>query len=281
VKGTEKMLKRMKDELSKYKTQNTQLKSELESTKSGEPRTDGSGSAGWEAEREALQRSIDDIRTHTGGQIATLEANLNTIQKELAATRSDRDQHKMNYEGLLNSVEQTQSDLAQLKSENSRLETRAIEAEQKVTMLLDQVSQSVGNYRRQSQIQASQRDSALNGSANGHQREQSTSTITSTGQSSQDDGLYTDTRGSLALDNLASELDALRSHWESNTRSYRMSNQFDFERTPTKESSSGGELSDSLANWRKRLEEEEDKGAKDGSDSTGLKEAVPKEQGMI
>jgi hypothetical protein len=286
VKGTEKMLKRMKDELSKYKTQNTQLKSELESTKSGEPRTESPGNAGWEAEREALQKSIDDMRTQTSSQIATLETNLTTVQRELAVTQSDRDLHRMNHESLLSSVGQTQSELAQLKSQNSMLETRAIDAEQKVTILLDQVGQSVGNYRRQSQIQASQRDSAVNGGANGahHNREQSTSTVTSTGQSSQDDGPYTDTRGSLALDNLASELDALRSHWESNTRSYRMSNQFDFERTPTKESSASGgvELSDSLANWRKRLEEEEeDKGTKDNSGGAGLKEAVPKEQGMI
>ena len=282
VKGTEKMLKRMKDELSKYKSQNSQLKSELESTKSGEPTTESSGNAGWEAEREALQKSIDDIRAQTSSQITTLETNLATLHRELAATQSDRDLHRMNHESLVDSVGQTRGELAQLKSENSRLETRAIDAEQKVTMLLDQVGQSVGNYRRQSQIQ-SQRDSALSGGPNGahHTREQSSSTVTSTGQSSQDEGTYNDTRGSLALDNLASELDALRSHWESNTRNYRMSNQFDFERTPTKESSGGGELSDSLANWRKRLGEEEKKGTKDDSESSGMKEAVPKEQGMI
>ena len=283
VKGTEKMLKRMKDELSKYKTQNTQLKSELESTRSEDLATGSSGNAGWEAEREALQQSIDDIRAQTSSQIATLETNLAAIQRELAVTQTDRDLNRMNHDSLLDSVGQTQSELAQLKSENSRLETRAIDAEQKVTMLLDQVGQSVGNYRRQSQIQP-QRDSALSGEANGahHNREQSSSTVTSTGQSSTDDGQYTDTRGSLALDNLASELDALRSHWESNTRNYRMSNQFDFERTPTNERSGGGELSDSLANWRKRLEEEEDdRGAKDGSSSSGVNEAVPKEQGMI
>ena len=282
VKGTEKMLKRMKDELSKYKSQNSQLRSELESAKSGDSTMESSGNAGWEAEREALQKSIDDMRAQTSSQISTLETNLIAVQRELAATQSDRDLHRMNHESLVDSVGRTQSELAQLKSENSSLEIRAVDAEQKVTMLLDQVGQSVGNYRRQSQIQ-SQRDSALNGGTNGghHHREQSSSTVTSTGQSSQDEGMYNDTRGSLALDNLASELDALRSHWESSARNYRMSNQFDFERTPTKESSGGGELSDSLANWRKKLEEEEDKGGKDGSGSTGLKEAVPKEQGMI
>jgi hypothetical protein len=284
VKGTEKMLKRMKDELSKYKTQNTQLRHELESVKPGEASKESSGNADWESEREALQKSIEDIRAQTSTQISTLEVNLTTVQRELAATRSDRDLHKMNHESLMDSVGQTQSELAQLKEENSRLETRAIDAEQKVTMLLDQVGQSVGNYRRQSQIQASQRDSTLNGGANGghHNREQSSSTLASTDQSSQGDGPYNDTRGSLALDNLASELDALRSHWESNTRTYRISNQYDFERTPTQESSSGGgEFSDSLASWRKRLEEEEERGANGSSSGAGLKEAVPKEQGMI
>jgi hypothetical protein len=282
VKGTEKMLKRMKDELSKYKTQNTQLRYELESAKSGEARKESSGNTDWESEREALQKSIEDMRVQTSTQISTLEANLTAVQRELAATRSDRDLHKMNHESLMDSVGQTQSELAQLKAENSRLETRAIDAEQKVTMLLDQVGQSVGNYRRQSQIQASQRDSTLNSGANGghHNRAPSSSTLGSTDQLSQDDGPYNDTRGSLALDNLASELDALRSHWENNTRTYRTSNQYDFERTPTKESSSGGELSDSLASWRKRLEEEE-KGTNGSGSGAGLNEAVPKEQGMI
>jgi hypothetical protein len=39
-------------------------------------------------------------------------------------------------------------------------------------------------------------------------------------------------------------------------------------------------LSDSLASWRKRLEEEE-KGTNGSSSRAGLNEAVPKEQGMI
>src|SRR3954447_21263676 len=60
VKGTEKMLKRVKDELSKYKAQNTQLRHELESAKSGEARNESPGNAGWESQRDALQKSIED-----------------------------------------------------------------------------------------------------------------------------------------------------------------------------------------------------------------------------
>ena len=277
VKGTEKMLQRMKDELSKYKSQNTQLRSDLEAVRGGEQSTpvETADAAGWTTEREALQRSLDDMTAQTSSQIATLERHITAVQKELAAAQAERDQQRTSHEALSRSTEQTQKELAQLQSENSMLETRALDAEHKVTKLLDQLDQSVGNYRRQSQIQAQQRGS-LNGGANGggHNRQQSTSTMETA--SSQEEGMFNDNRGSLALDNLASELDALRSHWESTNKGYRLSSQFDVERTPTKES--GGELSDSLANWRKRLDEEE-KGAKDSG--SGMKAAVPKDEGMI
>ena len=262
VKGTEKMLKRMKDELTKYKSHNTQLRSDLEAARGGDP-GDAKAATTWSDEREALQRSLDELNGQTRSQIATLESNMVAVRQELATAQSERDLHMKNHKELQATVEQSQSELTQLKAENTRLESRAEDAERKVTLLLDQVGQSVVNYRRQSQqMQASQHNSAVNGGA-AHNRQQSISTLTSTGQSSTDEEGYSDVRGSMALDNLATELDALRSHWEStSTRNYRLSNQFDFERTPTKETS-GVDLSDGLASWRKRLDEEET-GAKAG-----------------
>jgi hypothetical protein len=59
----------------------------------------------------------------------------------------------------------------------------------------------------------------------------------------------------MALDNLASELDALRSHWETTNKAYRLSDRFDFERPPTSEKS---ELTESLAQWRQRMDMEDD-----------------------
>lgn len=123
-------------------------------------------------------------------------------------------------------------------------------------MLLDQVETSVGNYRRQSQhLQG------LNGLSRTHSNASSTTIGAMSGRPragsnvSQDD-TFLDNRGSLALDSLANELDALRSHWENTNRNYRLSSQFDFDRTPTKESHDTG-LSDALSNWRRRLDEEE------------------------
>lgn len=241
-------------------------------------------------------------------QISTLESQLSSIRADLAAAQAERDQHRLNHEELSKSVQQTRTELTQLKSENSMLETRAVDAEQKVTMLLDQVGQSVGNYRRQSQIPIG---AASHVAVNGiHERQgaQSPSSLTSgagrdRADSFSQDEMFADNRGSLALDSLASELDALKSRWESTSRSFRLSSQFDFEKTPTKDAPGGGggtaagsggsgaggvgggagggaggaELSENLANWRKRLEDEE-RGAKIGG---AVKEASPREGRMI
>jgi chromosome segregation ATPase len=265
VKGTERMLKRMKEELTKYKeeltkykSQNSQLVSELEAARSHptESRTAPDSSA-WDDERQQLQSSIEEIRAQTSQQVSALETNLNALQSDLAAAQTERDQQKARHDELSQSTHRFGQELEQLKSENLMLEQRAHAAENRVTMLLDQVGQSVGNYRRQSHVQPVP-PGGINGVS--HNREESASTMTDV--SVQDDATSRDERGSMALDNLASELETLRSQWESTSRSnYRLSTQFDSERTPTTETH-GTELSDNLASWRRRIEEE-DRGARE------------------
>ena len=253
VKGTEKMLKKMKEELTKYKSVNSQLQTELESSRGGAASAASVDSTAWTSERESLQHSIDEIKTQMSSQVSALETNLASVQRELGDARDQHDKQQAEQEELVQYSVKTGRELESLKSENAMLQSQVEEAEKRVTMLLDQVGTTVTNYRRQSQIQPV----APNGISS-HNREPSASTMTDT-SSHQGDDAKGDERGSVALDHLASELETLRSQWETTARNnYRLSNGFDFERTPTREHAGGpSELTDSLADWRRRLDEEE------------------------
>ncbi|KAG8534355.1 uncharacterized protein KY384_001199 [Bacidia gigantensis] len=271
VKGTEKMLKRMKDELTKYKKQNEHLQVDLDTAQRSK------SSLGSE---ELLRRELDDMH-HTVGQ---LEDQLGQVQRDLDTTIQERDVHRDTVEQTqqqLSQARQARHDLEQLRSQNDALEKRALDAEQKVSLLLDQVGNTVGNYRRQSQnmhgdranghsrnISAISNASSANpaplnyggnhGHGHGHSHTKSTEiepAFPAVPESNDENN-----RNSVALDSLASELETLRSQWADTHRTYRLSNQFDS--APT--SATGpGNMSDSLASWRKRLDAEE--AAKGGS----------------
>jgi hypothetical protein len=68
-----------------------------------------------------------------------------------------------------------------------------------------------------------------------------------------------DGRNSLALDSLASELETLRSHWETTNKNYRLSEKFDFEHQQQQQLNAGpANTSESLANWRRGLDFDDD-----------------------
>jgi Galactose oxidase, central domain len=260
VKGTEKMLKRMKDELAKYKSDNTKLKEQLSDAEAGNGLSQ-EASSGWEAERASLNKQIESLQIDIKTSVDQLERQMAEVRKELAAAQQERDQLKHHNEEtqrqLSTSTQQARSDLAQLQQENALLERRAQDAEQKVSLLLDQVEHSVDTYRRQS------RQVDTNGGL-GKSHERTLSTSESVSESSLYDG---GNRNSTALDSLANELETLRSHWENTNKNYRLSNAFEFEeRTPITRgpndtlaaSNAGDGLSGSLADWRKRLDSEEE-----------------------
>lgn len=287
VKGTEKMLKRMKDELTKYKKQVDRLQTELDGAQKS-----GSNSS-WEQERQLLNTNISELQRQTESLHQQLQSQTTQIQSELQATQAERDHFRSTHEATEAELAQTshhhqqaRSELEQLKAENSMLEMRALDAESKVTGLLDQVSASVGNYRRQSQSMHNSSGtnggghhgharnlsnmsgvSALSGTSANHlplpnTHSRNTSADPSAFPSVPDVNHPDENRNSTALDTLASELESLRSHWEDSHRTYRLSNQFDFERNTPRNSTSPGVIDESLADWRKRLSAE--RGVKGG-----------------
>jgi chromosome segregation ATPase len=289
VKGTEKMLKQLKEQLSRFKTENSRLKEqvvELEDKIADDARNAKAVPADWEAERDALQNKINSLQTELQSSSTKLEGQMQSVRQELANARRERDNISYSAEETNRLLSSSKRDLEQLQQENALLERRAQDAEQKVTLLLDQVETSVDTYRRQSRqrmpslhsetsnLPAATAAPPTNGNGplslgaaalaagglghGGHARQVSSEA------GSLYDGPASNARDSTALDNLANELETLRSHWEATNKNYRLSNTFDFEPgTPTRReeaqpaaAASGLGLSESLADWRKRLDEE-------------------------
>lgn len=322
VKGTEKMLKQLNEQLSRYKTENARLKEqlvELEEKLEAQDSAAKSSQApeGWEMQERALQTEIDNLQSELKDTAFNLEQQIQSIRQELANTQRERDSALHGAEDVRRRLETSKRDLEQLQTENALLERRAQDAENKVSTLLDQVELSVDNYRRRSRQAPSFNSESIgiasgsigggpgptNGGGNnssnnnnhhrhipGHMRQESTaseadslygpSVTTPTGPGPalsggprSGGGLSDmgDQRNSAALDSLANELETLRSHWEATNKNYRLSNTFDFEMNSSATGAAGSGLgsgpggkkdgspslglSESLADWRKRLDE--------------------------
>ncbi|RYP86975.1 hypothetical protein DL769_000618 [Monosporascus sp. CRB-8-3] len=263
VKGTEKMLKKMKEELSKYKSDNARLKSEnleLEERVQDSGAGDNSSSAAeWQNERSELMNRVVTLEEQVRTSSAELERQLAEVRKELDETKREHDIARKSSDDAIQRLTAREKELEEMQQENALLEKRAQDAEQKVSLLLDQVENSVDNYRRQSRVIGSENTTINTPTTNGlgHTRQESSESGSLYG------GLGGGARNSAALDNLANELDMLRSHWEATNKNYRLSNTFDFEGTTTSRKDDDGVglgLSESLADWRKRLDTEEQEG---------------------
>jgi chromosome segregation ATPase len=287
VKGTEKMLKQLKEQISRYKTENGRLKEQVaeleEKLETGDSTSRSPQSpTDWETQQKALQNEISRLETELKDTASKLEQQVESMRQELANVQRERDAAGRSIEEAHRRLEVTQREMEQLQHENALLERRAQDAEHKVSALLDQVELSVDNYRRRSKqvpslnsestgVAASGAASATNGGgANqsnhrmpGHMRQESAT--------SEADSLYSppvgvgiggglgpEARNSTALDSLANELETLRSHWEATNKNYRLSNTFDFDINQTgtsKDEPVSLGLSESLADWRKRLDD--------------------------
>ncbi|KAK6522048.1 Negative regulator of mitotic exit [Arthrobotrys megalospora] len=272
VKGTEKMLNRMKEELVRSKAQNTKLATELEEARSS-PRSEGVSlnESGWEAERETLAAEIGTLQAKLSENSSAMERRMLEVQKDLNGLRIERDTAKQQSTTTKLQLMEITSQLQKLEDENAMLETRATEAEKKVSSLLDRLETSVDHYRES--VRFERRN-------DNHDVEYE--------RSSMYDG--NDLRTSVALDSLASELDQLKASWHARNSAYRLSSAFDFgENMKTPTSTVGGELSASLAEWRKRLNDEEEEARQRSSSRTsdltveqapaGVPDTAPKTNG--
>lgn len=275
VKTAEKMVKQMDDELTKSNDVNKRLQRELKQSRSIE----NDAAADWEQERKSLLQEIGEMQESVKESVGQLERQMKEVQSELYATQESRDRLRHLHEQAqqqLHASQRPSAELDQLKSENAVLQSRATEAEKKVALLLDQVNTSIGNYRRQSQqkngnnLQLHNLSSAGTGidfpsvsETGAHSRNNSLTIPHPFPSSSSSDTNplgATDTRNSIALENLATELETLRTHWEGNNRDHNFERGARSPLTPDT-SLAGDGISSSLANWRKRLHEEEIKAA--------------------
>lgn len=273
VKGTEKMLKQLKEQLARYKADNARLKEDMIELQDHVETSSAAknAAADWETERTALQSHIDSLQAELQASGAQLEKQVQSVRQELADTRRERDAALRNREETSQYLQGSQQDLEALQHENSLLERRALDAEAKVSSLLDQVELSVDSYRRRSRQAPSlgsdlaltpSAGSGANGNGVGHARQESSDAGSVYG------GLG-DARNSAALDNLANELETLRTHWEATNKNYRLSNTFDFEGAGVspiskRDDTAGMGLSESLADWRKRLDDSHSEGGAGG-----------------
>jgi chromosome segregation ATPase len=232
VKGTEKMIRRMKEELTKYKSQNAFLQTELHELKRQSLKGSDEELQSWEAEKERLMKEMEALQLAHKAESESATEHIKSVQAQLDQQAEERDALRSQLEAVQKDLHkssvrtqeleaelhrinhyddksQLESDLIaakaaskRLEQENQQLETRALEAEEKVSLLLDQVENSVDTYRR---------------SIVPNKRSDGNSPPISPRSSS------VGNRTSVALDSLAHELDQLRSHWESSTHRYRLS----------------------------------------------------------
>ncbi|KAK3700374.1 Negative regulator of mitotic exit [Vermiconidia calcicola] len=308
LRGTEKMLSKMKQELQRVKDENRELKKKIDKAKDDGESSKRGTPDDWEAERERLKREVADVQANLQYSVSDLETKISAMQQQLQAAEGELQQTRVAHatsqaelQTLTATHTASRSNIEKLQKDNTMLEERAHDAENKVQLLLDQVESSVDNYRRQSR--GGEGMPNMNGVF--HQRPMSemsemspdtnhigehTRSQSDGDNSTTSDAPAGDARDSLALDSLASELDALRSHWET-TKNYRLSDKFDFEKSPAHAHHTATSFG-SMADWRQRLDisDDDDKSrptTSDGADTVrgedeaGMAVTTPTQKNMI
>jgi hypothetical protein len=269
VRALEKYLTKMKAELQKSKNVQAELEKEVVLSRSpsgSSPRMlDAEGAKEWELERDRLRSEIAEMQEGVKTSVGALEGQISTLKVSLAQAEIDRDnlnKAKAEHESTIKAITaSSRAELDALQRENKDLAARAADAEHKVQMFLDQFESSVDNYRRLSRLEQRQSRGLRQGGGPGGNNSADADSLYSTttvDDEEEEDEEHEDTetetnspvaattsakrqnRTSLALDTLTTELDALRSKWETTSRNYKLSEPFDFEKSPIVGSSASG-----------------------------------------
>ncbi|KAF2674114.1 hypothetical protein BT63DRAFT_2644 [Microthyrium microscopicum] len=249
VRGLEKIFNKMKAEVQRYKSVNAELEKELEATKGGavSRSVDGASGAEWEKERNSMRKQMTEMEDSVKTSMVALESQISGLKKSLAETEADREQLRKahsEHEVQINQLHSTaRGEIENMQREKQLLEARAIDAERKVQMFLDQFETSVDNYRRLSRLEQQMPRATGSMSGPGGDADSIYSTTTAEEDEAEDTeteesgkpktgaaGKKSRDRTSMALDSLTTELESLRSKWETTRGNYKLNDKFEFEK---------------------------------------------------
>ncbi|KAJ3768819.1 hypothetical protein FB446DRAFT_694490 [Lentinula raphanica] len=159
VKGTEKMMRRMREELTKQKNSNTTLQAELDAARAGKSRVNGrttpSSDDGSEAMRTQVAEAqwqlhrVQNENAELRARLDSLENELETLRDNLVASQRESDDRLTQAEELQLEVERLQSSLAisrggneetmleKISNENTTLRRENEQLSHKIGLLLE------------------------------------------------------------------------------------------------------------------------------------------------
>ncbi|OTA81427.1 hypothetical protein M434DRAFT_210764 [Hypoxylon sp. CO27-5] len=129
VKGTEKMLKKMKQELAQAQSENSRLKNENLELEERSGSRDNATPGEWEAERSSLEKQIESLQEQVKTTSTQLEEELADLRNKLDATKQERDHTLKSCDDVTERLANREKELEQMQQENALLEKRVQEAD--------------------------------------------------------------------------------------------------------------------------------------------------------